>query len=211
VLILLTACASSPPEAKPGALNVYATSAVYPWLSNVYDCAPHSMVVRLSDPASADLSLRLGLPGQLSGPAFQIGVDDVLVVTHPQIGTDSLTLDQTRQLFAGEITNWQNVGGGNVPVQVWTFSHAEDVQEFFDHFVMGSRPVTSMARLAVSAQAMSDAVSSNPGSIGLLPRRWKAGNTLEALKISSLPVLALVRGEPQGPLHDLLQCLQTAK
>lgn len=207
-VLVLGACSAQPPTSTPEVINIYATSAAYPWLGTAYECAPTSATVRLTAPDSADIILRLGEPTPLSTPAYQIGVDDVLVVIHPQAGISALTPDQARLLFSGEVANWTSVGGSDLPVQVWTFSPAEDIQVAFDRFVTRGRPITSWARLAVSAQAMSDSVGSVPGSIGILPRRWKAGNTREALVVSSLPVLAVVRAEPKGTLRALLGCLQ---
>jgi hypothetical protein len=192
-------------------VRVSVTSAAHPWLEGVYDCAPPTAVIALSDAASADMVLRLGEPQVLTAPAFEVGVDDLLVVVHPQSGVGTLTLDQTRRLFAGEYTNWSDAGGSDLAVQVWTFSPAVDIQAYFNRNVMQGRPVSSLSRLAVSAQHMSDSVGSTLGSIGLLPRRWKAGNTREALAISSLPVLALVEGQPQGALGQILSCLQAGK
>ncbi len=147
----------------------------------------------------------------LTSPAFQLGTEDILIVNHPQAGVGALTLDQVRQLFSGRLTNWKDVGGNDLPVQVWTFASGEDIQQLFDRLVMNGQPVTSLARLAVSAQAMSDGVGNTPGSIGYLPRRWKAGNIREALKAATVPVLAITRSQPAGPEKDLLSCLQSAK
>ena len=113
-----------------------------------------------------------------------------------------------QQLFSGRVANWKEVGGNDLPVQVWTYSHGEDIQQIFDRTVMRGQPVTSFARLAVSSQAMSDGVANTPGSIGYLPRRWKAGNVREALKAATVPVLVITRTQPQGPERDLIACLQ---
>ncbi len=165
----------------------------------------------MSDPASAELTLRLGEPSPLASPAFQVGTEDILIVNHPQAGVGPLTLDKVQQLFSGRVTNWKQVGGNDVPVLVWTFSSDEDIQQLFQRLVMNGQPVTSLARLAVSSQAMSDSVGNNPGSIGYLPRRWKAGNTREALKAATVPVLLIARSDPQGPVRQLISCLQAAR
>jgi hypothetical protein len=209
-LAVLFGCATPPTQAPLGVLNVFATSAAYPWLDRVYVCAPASAAVRLSDPSSADIELRLGQPDRLRSPAFQVGSADMLVVVHPRNGVASLTLDQVQALFAGQVTNWRDIGGSTVPVLVWTYSSAEDVQEYFDRAVMDGRPVTSLARLAVSAQVMSDSVGAVPGSIGFLPLRWKTGSTSEVLALPSIPVLATVKAEPQGIVRDLLSCMQSS-
>jgi hypothetical protein len=208
-LALLIRCAPPPTQTSPAVLNVFVTSAAYPWIDGLYACTPASTAVRLSNSSSADLELRLGEPKQLRSPAYQIDSAEMLVVVHPQNGVGPLTLDQVRGLFAGLVTNWEAIGGADVPVLVWTYSSAEDVQEYFDRAVMNGRPVTSLARLAVSAQAMSDSVGLVAGSIGILPRRWKTGNTREVLALPSIPVLAIVNAEPEGIMRDLLSCLQS--
>ena len=206
---ILTSCApATAAPVTPRLLNVYVTSAAYPLVSKLYPCAPASIVIELSDPASAEVSIRLGEPRALTRPAFQIGTEDVVIIDHPQAGVGSLTQDQVQQLFSGRITNWKDVGGNDLPVQVWTYSQGEDIQQVFDRLVMDGEPVTSLARLAVSAQSMSDSVGKTPGAIGYLPRRWKIGNVREALKAATVQILAVTRGEPAGAVRDLIACLQ---
>ena len=206
---LVTACGSPAPEAMPNLVTIYATSAAYPWLDEVYSCASPSVIVSLSDPDTAYIGLRFGEPAALNSLAYQIGSDDLLVVVQPQTAVGSLTLDQVRQLFSGQVSKWKDIGGADLPVQVWTYSQAEDVQQLFQRLVMQGQPIVSLARLAVSAQAMSDSVGSTPGSIGVLPRRWKAGNTNAVLVVTSAPVLATVASPPQGAIRDLISCLQS--
>jgi hypothetical protein len=162
----------------------------------------------LSDGLQANVVLRLGEPAELTSPAYQVGADDLLVVTHPQTAVGALSRAQVEALFAGQINNWSEAGGADQPVQVWVFAPTVDIQAFFDRAVLRGRPVSSLARLAVSAQHMSDSVGSVPGSVGLLPRRWKAGNTNEALLVSSLPVLAVLDQAPAGAIAELLACMQ---
>ncbi len=210
-LLLLAACATASPSATLQILKVYATSATDPWLPGLYQCAPSSAAVKLADSDSAQISLRLGEPIPLRNPAYQIGQDDLLVVVHPQTGVGNLTLEQVQRVFAGEVSTWKDVGGADVPIQVWVFAPAEDVQSLFEREVMHGRPTTSLARLAVSAQDMSDSVGSGMGAVGLLPRRWKAGNTREAFSIPAIPVLAILRSDPSQSVAELLHCLQSAQ
>jgi hypothetical protein len=210
-ILFLTACVAQPPRQGPDVLTVFATSGAHPWLSDAFGCAPESTALVVADPNSADVSLRLGEPESITTPAYQIGHEDILAIIHPQIGVSALTLGQVRRILAGEVANWNEVGGTDLAVQVWTFSPAEDVQVIVDHVVLQGRPVASGARLAVSAQAMSDSVGMFPGSIGVLPRRWKAGNTREALMLTSVPVLAISKSEPQGSLRQILSCLQSTR
>ena len=208
IFIFLTACAPATPAATPQVVKVYATSSAQPWLTDLYNCASASVVIDLTDSQLADISIWEGESANLTMPAFQIGTDDILVAIHPQTGVGSLTIEQVRQLFTGQVTNWKDVSGNDVPVQVWTYSPDEDIQQIFDNAVLAGQPVTSLARLAVSAQAMSDSIGANAGSVGVLTRRWKTDNTNEALAVASVPVLAVTKSEPQGTVKDLIACLQ---
>ncbi len=208
VVAVLAGCGTPRPDVPLDVVNVHASSAAYPWLGDFYSCASNTLAVRLSDPASAAISLRLGEPPNLQSPAYQIGVADTVVILHPQNGMSALSEEQVQSLFAGQVVNWADLGGADLPVEVWTYSSAEDIQQYFDRTVMNGRPVTSLAHLAATAQALSDAVGSRPGSIGVLPMRWQTGNTKVALVLPSIPVLAIVRTEPQGGLRDLLSCVQ---
>lgn len=204
----VAACGPSTPQVTPQLLNLYVTSAAYPWLSEVYTCASSSIAVNLSDPTSAEISLRLGQPESLTGSAYQIASENILVVVHPGTGVGSLTLEQVRRLFLGQVTNWKDLGGNDLPVQVWTFALDEDVQQVFDREVMRGQPVTSLARLAVSAQTMSNSVGTETGSVGILPGHWKAGNVETVYTVASVPVLAITGSEPRGNEQALLGCLQ---
>jgi len=204
----LWGCATVATPTDSAVIQVYASSATQPWLVEMYDCARqyHTLLV-VADPATADVALRLGEPADLSAPAFQVDRDDFLVVTHPQTGVGTLTLEQVRAIISGQVTNWSEVGGNNVPIQVWVYSKGEDVQQAVEQAMQGL-PIASSAHVATSAQAMSDSVGSNPGSVGFLPRRRKAGNTHETLTVTTLPVLAITPSEPQGALKNVLACLQ---
>lgn len=208
IFLFLMACVPATPVATPQIVKVFVTSAAGPWLTDLYNCASASAVINLSDSQSADISIRIGVPENLTMPAFQIGMEDILVAVHPQTGAGSLTIEQVRQLFTGRAANWKDVGGNDVPVQVWTYSPDEDVQQIFDKIVLSGQPVTSLARLAVSAQSMAVAIGAQAGSVGVLARRGKSDNVHEALVVASAPVLAITKSEPQGAVKDLIACLQ---
>jgi hypothetical protein len=103
------------------------------------------------------------------------------------------------------------VGGSDLPVEVWAFDPTVDLQLELDRAVLHGRPVSSLARLAAGSQQMSDSVGAVPGAIGLLSRRWKAGNTNEALVFSTVPVLAITSQQPSGALARLIECMQAAR
>lgn len=211
LLVLVLAGCVSPAGTQRIPLTFHATSAAYPWLESAYDCTPSDAAIVLSDDARADVLLRLGEPEHLVTPAYRIGSEEVIVVTHPRAGVGPLTASEVEALFAGQVRNWIDVGGADLPVEVWAYDSTVDLQLELDRAILHGRPVGSLARLAATAQHMSDSVAAVPGSIGLLSRRWNAGNTHEALVISTVPVLAITQTEPQGALARLIACMQAAQ
>ena len=197
--LVLFSCSATPP-ATPQIITVYSTSAAEPWLPPLYACAGTSSVLsRVDDSSSADITLQVGEPEFLASPAYQIDTEDILIVTNNQSPIQNLTLEEARALFSEQRDS---------SVQVWVYASGEDVQDVFDQVVMAGRSVTSSARIAVNPQQMSDTLVNESNTVGILPRHWTSGDTREVFKVASVPVLAIAQGEPQGVIKELLACLQ---
>ncbi|HEY5731057.1 MAG TPA: hypothetical protein VIS72_13470 [Anaerolineales bacterium] len=198
--LLLSSCATETPQTPPTVVTVYSSSSATPWLADVYSCAESIAIVqRVDDPASADIVLRVGEPAYLSTPAYQIDQEEILIVTHRQSPVQNLTLDEAQALF---------MGLGDLPVQLWIYDPAEDVFEVFDQFVMKGRSVSSSARVAVTPQQMSDVLNAESNAVGILLRRWRAGDVREVYSVAKVPVLAITQTGPQGVTSQLIGCLQ---
>jgi PBP superfamily domain len=208
IILLLTACAPAATVATPQLVKVYVTSAAASRLTDLYNCSTPSTAILLSDPQTADITIRLGQPDSLSSPAFQVGTDDMVLIVQSQNNIDNLTADQIHSIFLGQVINWKDVGGSDMPIQVWTYAQGEDIQHIFEQNVMNNQPVTSLARLAVSAQNMLDSIANNTGSIGFLPRSLVTNSVKDIYKITSVPLLAITKSQPQGVVNDLIACLQ---
>jgi hypothetical protein len=196
----LFSCSPLTPLATSQHVTVYSTSAAQPWLPPLYECAGTAAVLsRVDKSTEADIALRVGEPTFLASPAYQIDTEEILIVTHRQSPVQNLMLEEARVLFAGQ---------GDPSVQVWVYASGEDVQEVFDQVVMEGRNVTSAARIAVDPQHMSDMLVNESNAVGILPRRWKVGDSREVFAIATVPVLAITNSEPQGILQDLIACLQ---
>jgi len=201
ISLLICSCSSSTSQPTPEIVSVYSSSFTQPWLTELYDCAADaSVVVRLSDTESVyDVRLQIGEPEVLSWFAYQIDVEEILIVTNRVSPIQNLTLDQAQALF---------MGLGDPSVQVWVYASEEGVQGVFDQVVMEGRNVTPSARVAVSPQQMSDMLINESNSVGILPKHWKAGDVREVYSVGMVPVLALTGTEPQGVIKNLLACLQ---
>ena len=213
--ILLASCATAAPTVKTEQFTVQYTSASVPWLANLYNCAGTNVIsaeqraADFLDMSSADIVIRLGSPGYIKGVPYQIGTDDLLVVVASKNPTRTLTAEQTRELFSGQIRNWKKIDGIDAPVQVWVFPTGEDIQEIFDQTVLEGRPVSSEAYLVTNLDEMVQSVGKDVSAIGIMTGRWKTGNLTAVYKAASnLPVLAISLSKPQETLVRILSCMQ---
>jgi hypothetical protein len=201
-LLFLSACApTATPASTPQLIRIQATAATQPWLADAYNCAQglSSILANVDDPNLADISIRMGEPESLSAFAYQIDIEDLLIVTHRESQLQNLTAEDARRLFSHLEPQ---------VVQVWVFASGEDTQQVFVHEVLHGQMLTSLAQVAVSPQQMSDSLNQDKNAVGILPRRWKAETMREIFRLSEIPVLALVKSEPQGLIKALLACLQ---
>ena len=199
-LFTFSACSTSTPQPALQVVTVYSTSAAQPWLPPIYACAGSSSVIsRVDDSSAADIILRVGETELLASYAFQSDTEDILIVTHRQSPVQNMTVEEARVLFSGQ---------GDLSVQVWVYASEEDVQIVFDQFVMEGRSVTPSARLAVNPQQMSDALVNESNTVGILPRHWKVGDVRDVHLVATVPILALIKSEPQGAVKELIACLQ---
>lgn len=202
--LTLSACAPTEtptPTPTPQVVMVYATPAAQPWLPDLFACAaPFGLVLRVVDaPAAAEIRLRIGEPVGLQSAAYQVGVEQVLVVMHPSTLLQPLSTEETRALFAG---------AGSLDGEIWVYAEGEDIQQVFSAAVMSGQLVSSQARLAGSPQQMADALSGTPASVGILPQRWPLGSLRILHVIPNVPVLAVLDAPPVGAVQGALACMQ---
>jgi hypothetical protein len=211
---LLSACSSTTLTTTPVPITVQYTAASVPWLAKVYTCAGANGITAeqraadFIDPRTVDMAIRIGQPENLTSPAYQVGSEDILVGVNKLNPINSLTADQVRGLFSGQIQNWQAINGSDAAVQVWIFAAGEDVQQIFEQTILGGSPVTSLARLATSPDEMSQGIANDVNAVGILTRHWKAGNVAEVFTVATVPVLAITAQEPSGALPGIIACLQ---
>lgn len=112
-----------------------------------------------------------GAGDMLSAQAEQvIGLDGLALIVHPDNPVAALDLDQVAQVFAGNITNWQELGGPSGPIHLYARDGNSGTWETFRDLVLTPRELeldTGASRFA-STSALSSAVSSDIRGIGFV-------------------------------------------
>ncbi len=120
-----------------------------------------------------------------------IALDAVLPIVHPQNPVNNLTLDQLRDIYAGNITNWKEVGGVDAGIVVVSRDTSSGTYETWNNFVMRKTRVFPGALLQASSGAVLQAVSRNPRAISYDGMGY-VDTTVKALHVEG------VNGTPQN-------------
>lgn len=159
----------------------------------------------------ADLILWSGEKPASFAFAYPFGMESLSVVTNPKNPLERLIIEDIRRLFAGEIENWKELEGEDRPVSVWVYPEKDEIQRQFSQFLGGDRPITPLAFLASSPNIVKEAIASDPGAIGFLPKAWMNAD-LTNIQLDtelSLPLLALSRTDPDISVLEFIACLQS--
>lgn len=99
-----------------------------------------------------------------------IAIDGLAIIVHPNNRIASLSVEQVAALFAGEIKNWQELGGDNIAVELHARDDQSGTYDTFKELVLGTQSKTLDAGAAryESNDQLSKTVSSRPGAIGFV-------------------------------------------
>ncbi|MDY6875061.1 MAG: phosphate ABC transporter substrate-binding protein [Chloroflexota bacterium] len=108
---------------------------------------------------------------------FTIAYDGIAIVTHPDTELPSLSIEQVRAIFGGEVTNFSEVGGPDAPITVVSREEGSGTRAAFEELVMEYKdtsgekqmvPISENALLQQSNGQVRTTVASTPNSIGYL-------------------------------------------
>ncbi len=116
-----------------------------------------------------------------------IGHDSVAIVVHPSNPVNDLSMDQISRIFAGEITNWKEVGGEDRDIRVITREEGSGTREVFEKYVMKpyNRELRDEASVKPSNGEVRATVGSDPASIGYISLGY-IDNSVKALRINGV-------------------------
>ena len=122
--------------------------------------------------------------------------DGLVLVTSASNPVSSLTLKQLHDIYYGKITNWNQVGGPNAPIDVYAVASPGDGVEYSLRrllFGRGNQPVAA-PRLYLSTTSLEQGVVLDPHSLGATTLSSASGNRrLKMLRIDgSAPTQANV-------------------
>ncbi len=101
--------------------------------------------------------------------AVRIALDGVAVIVNKAtVSIDSITTAQIAAIFAGEITNWNQVGGPDAPIVIFNRDEASGTRDCFNSTVVkpAGKKFTNTAAIVTSNGDMVAKVAGTPYAIG---------------------------------------------
>jgi phosphate transport system substrate-binding protein len=95
-----------------------------------------------------------------------VGVDSIAVAVHPKLNIPGLTLKQLQAIYTGKISNWQEVGGADLPITVYSRpSSTGDMVDIFQSKILQNQQFGfNVQFVSTTTQALRQ-LADNPGGI----------------------------------------------
>ncbi len=141
--------------------------------------------------------------GDLKSPDAEqvIAIDGLAIILNPQNPLNTLNTEQLAQIFNGEVSQWEDVGGVGGAIHLYARDDQSGTYDTFKELVLNRRgkPLATTAKRFESSEALSDAVSHDPHGIGFigLPyvRQAKALAIVDGDSQPMLPATSLIATE----------------
>ncbi len=220
VLLIFAASACSPvavstPPPSPEVLSLRVSSSLPPdFFLKLDACAANNPEVALLidsapsyPPGEPGFSVEILVgepPSGITSYATALGWEELVVIAHPSVSVAGWSRSQVQEAFRDPPP----------ALTVWTYPQGHELRRAFDQSVLEGQPTSPMAFLAPNPRAMLTSISSNPDSMGYLPRSWLTEG-VQSIPLDEptqskmrLPILAVTPQEPAGALRNILVCLQ---
>ncbi|WP_106803384.1 substrate-binding domain-containing protein [Pseudomonas sp. S5D5] len=134
--------------------------------------------------------------GDLKSPGAEqvIAIDGLAIILNPQNALNTLNTEQLAQIFNGEASTWEALGGIGGPIHVYARDDQSGTYDTFKELVLNrrSKPLVASAKRFESSEALSDAISQDPQGIGFIGLPYvRQAKAVAIVDGDSQPMLAL--------------------
>jgi phosphate transport system substrate-binding protein len=127
-----------------------------------------------------------GLPDLRGTPdEMVLGVDGIVVILNTANPIRDISAEEVSKIFAGEITNWLELGGGDVPIKIQTYEEGSGDREVLLNGLVRpfGREETAEVTRHKGYYELVEGVIAEPGSIGYVGRWLARGNNVKLMPI----------------------------
>ena len=119
----------------------------------------------------------------------QITDDEVVVIVHKDNPVKNLTWKQVKGINTGEIKNWKEVGGPELPIKVVTSHAGSATRLFLQKLVMGNAAYSEQATIVWTTEKEIAEVSADRGAIGAVSVTFHAKAPKDTIRINTTRIV----------------------
>lgn len=123
---------------------------------------------------------------------YLVARDGIAIIVHPSNPVAVLTMEQLRKIYTGAYDNWNQVGGTDRPIVVYSRDNSSGTFVFFQEHVLLKRDYRADARMMPATSVIVQAVSEDEGAIGYVG----LGYAMEARGSVKILSIRPASGEP---------------
>jgi phosphate transport system substrate-binding protein len=160
---------------------------------------------------------------------YPLALEPILILVNSSNPVTNLSTQQVRDIFAGKITNWQEVGGNDQPIAVVTRLHCKSRPGHWKTILADAKRFRELRFNVESADEMVRRVSDFDGAIGHTGSTWEfeAGNKVKYVTVDGLqpsaanlatkrypfyrPLSAVTNQHPSEDVKKIIHEVQTGK
>lgn len=126
-------------------------------------------------------------PGNAGLVDHKVAVVGFAIAANPSAGVDSLSPKQIRDIFAGRVTNWKDVGGKDQQIVVINRPRTSGTRAVFNATIMGTSKISEAGGLTEdSSGSVTTMVGTTPGAVTYVSLSYTKDKPVTVIKINGV-------------------------
>ncbi len=125
-------------------------------------------------------------PGNSGLVDHKVAVVGFAIAANPSAGVTNLSAKQIRDIFAGRVTNWKQVGGSDRPIVVINRPRSSGTRAVFTSTIMGVSQIAETGLTQDSSGAVIATVASTPGAVTYVALGYTKDKPVNDIKIGGI-------------------------
>jgi phosphate transport system substrate-binding protein len=133
-------------------------------------------------------------PGNSGLIDHKVAVVGFGIIANPGVGVESLSSKQIRDIFAGRISNWKDVGGKDQSIVVINRPRSSGTRYVFNQTIMGASKIAETGLVEDSSGTVVTTVGTTPGAISYVSLGYTKNKPVTVVKVNGIePTVDTIR------------------